>query len=450
MSTKTIEQLQKESENSANYYAEHLAEVNNTNSVITTEEIINKDKIPLVKKGMRINNDVIQRILKHKLSKPLENTVDIENKIEKDSLLNHFNLVLEKYPDIKQLHQSIGYESAFKTQILSYILPSLITQKLTVFSQQFPKEFEQTLLCTLLAVNIAHTIKLSKDQLITTYIAGLSHDLGLLHIPPETVNDKENFTSVRWRSIKTHVITGYLFINDLGPNYKDTAKAVLEHHERCDGTGYPLAKKAEEIGIVGQIIGMADSLQSIRMLQFEQVGRNLRYALPFIRMNFTTFSETIYRATTTVVSTVSEDSDPIYSFNNYTELAQHLIKRGEKLNSANTIVRLLYQLSIELNLSKDGLEMINQMVPFDKMIRQSGLIEEHVDRWLAHVIDTEDYNPLKELCELELMQNELYWQLKKVRNSYSYFLEQEPNAGPENMMRHLLKVAASINDYLKT
>jgi len=450
LSTKTIEQLQKESENSANYYAEHLAEVNNTNSVITTEEIINKDKIPLVKKGTRINNDVIQRILKHKLSKPLENMVNIENKVEKDSLLNHFNLVLEKYPDLKQLHQSIGYEKAFKTQVQSYIVPPLITQKLTVFSQQFSREFEQTLLCTLLAVNIAHTIKLSKDQLVTTYLAGLTHDLGLLHIPPETVKDKENFTSARWRSIKTHVITGYLFINDLGPTYKDTAIAVLEHHERYDGTGYPLAKKSKEISIIGQIIGMADSLQSIRMLQLEEAGRNLRYTLPFIKMNFTTFSETLYRATITVISTVSEDSQPVYSFNNYTELAQHLIKRGEKLNNANTIVRLLYQLSIELNLSKDGLEVINQMVPFDKMIRQSGLIEEHVDRWLAHVIDTEDYNPLNELCELELMQNELYWQLKKVRNSFSYFLEQEPNAGPDNMMRHLFNVAASINDYLKT
>ena len=195
---------------------------------------------------------------------------------------------------------------------------------------------------------------------------------------------------------------------------------------------------------------MADSLQSIRLLQLGEVGRNLRYTLPFIKMNFTTFSETIYHATIAVVSTVSEDDNPVYAFDNYTELAQHLMKRGEKLNSANTIIRLLYHLSIELNLSKDGLEMINQMVPFDKMIRQSGLIEEHVDKWLEHVIDTEGYNPVKELGELELMQNELYWQLKKVRNSFSYFLEQEPDAGPDNMMRHLFNVAASINDYLKT
>lgn len=449
MEASTTEQLQNESADSTNYYAEHLAEVNKTNSVIATEEIKNKDNIPLVKKGTHINREIIQRILKHKLTKPLENMVNIENKIEKDSLLDHFNLVLEKYPDLKQLHQNVGYENAFTAQVKSYIVPKLITQKLTVFSQQLPREFEQTLLCTLLAVNIAYTSELTSNQLASTYLAGLTHDLGLLHIPPETVKDKENFTSARWRSIKTHVITGYLFLNDLEPHYKDTAIAVLEHHERCDGTGYPKAKKGKEIGIIGQIIGMADSLQSIRTVQFEKVGRNLRYTLPFIKMNFTTFSETVYRATVAVVSAVSEDNKPIYSFDNHTELAQHLLKRGEKLNSANTIVRLLYQLSIELNLSKDGLEMINLMVPFDKMIRQSGLIEEHVDRWLAHVIDTEDYNPLKELCELELMQNELYWQLKKVRNSFAYFLEQEPNAGEDNMMRHLFNVAASMNDYLK-
>jgi len=47
------------------------------------------------------------------------------------------------------------------------------------------------------------------------------------------------------------------------------------------------------------------------------------------------------------------------------------------------------------------------------------------------------------------MQNELYWQLKKVRNSFAYFLELEPNAGPDNMMRHLFNVASSINEYLQ-
>lgn len=92
--------------------------------------------------------------------------------------------------------------------------------------------------------------------------------------------------------------------------------------------------------------------------------------------------------------------------------------------------------------------MIRAIAPFDKMIRQSGMIEEHIIKWLEHVVDTSGYDPLKELCELELMQNELYWQLKKVRAAYTQFLEQEPNAGPQELMLHLLKISAEIDSFL--
>lgn len=351
---KPLEQLQDEANESTNYYAVHLAEVDKTNSVISTEDISNIDHIPLVKKGTRISDGIAQRLLKHKLVKPIEQQIHIEHSINKSALFEQFELVLEKYPDLKQLHENGGFHKAFKILVNSYIISPQIIQKLTVFSKQLPKEFEKTLFCTLLAINIAHTAKLKKDEITTVYLTGLSHDLGLLHISPDILNFQEKLTTEQWRSVQSHAVTGYLFVDSLGMEYKNVAKAILEHHERCDGTGYPMEKTDEQLGNIGQIIGMADSLQAIRVNQFEKVGRNLRYALPFLKMNFTTCSEKIYRATFSIINSIPEEHEPVNSFESHKKLVEHLVKRGNQLSNASVIVRLLFHLSEELDLKKDG------------------------------------------------------------------------------------------------
>lgn len=448
MTTNPLEQLQDQAINSTNYYAMHLAEVDKKTAVISTEDIINTENIPLVKKGTRITSEIAKRIIKHKLHKPIEQQVDIEQSVKKNTLFKEFELVLEKYPDLKQIHEHSGLQKSFKILVNTYIVSPLITQKLTVFSKQLPTEFEKTLFCTLLAMNIAYAAKLTKDEIITTFLTGLTHDLGLLHISPDSFSDQEKLSVQQWRDIQTHVVTGYLFVASLGIEYKHVAKAILEHHERCDGTGYPVAKTAAQLGTVGQIIAMADSLQAIRVNQFEEVGRNLRSALPFLKMNEKTHSELVYRATVSIINTVSEENTSVTSFVNQKEHIEYLISRGNKLGNASAIVELITHLSNELTLLEDGQTMLRVIIPFNHMIRQSGIIEEHIVKWLEHVDGTESYNPDQELCELELMQNELYWQLKKVSSTYINFLEKEPDAGSEELMLYLLKVSAEIDSFL--
>lgn len=449
LSTNQLDKLLDEVSASTDYYATHLAEINEINSVISTEDINTDQNLPLVKKGTRITTEIAQRILKHKLMKPIEQQVEIEKSLDGKSLLFQFEQLLKKYPDLKQLHINSGYKELIDQLVKSYILSPLLTQKLTVFSQQMPDYFEKTLLSTLLALNIAFEAKLDQNATITTYLAGLTHDVGFLHISPEICNQERKLSAKEWRAVQSHVITGSMFVDHIARDYKkDVADAVLEHHERCDGSGYPIGKKGEQLGLVGQIIGMADSLQAIRVNQFEKVGRNLRDALPFLHMNPAIYPDNVYRATVSVIKNIPVAEKPVNPFKNIEGLIDHLISRGEKLGNAAIILRLLLHLTNELDLQKDGKAMLRVITPFDKMIRQSGLVEDHVMKWLEHINNTKGYEPLNELCELDLMQNELYWQLRKARNSYINFLEQEPNAGSEDIMQHLNKITAEIDSFL--
>ena len=221
VTTKTIDQLVDEVSSSTNYYATHLAEVDKNNCVFSTEDINTDQNLPIVKKGTRITAEIAQRILKHKLMKPIELQIQLEKNIERESLLEQFELLLEKYPDLKELYELTGYKRLFTQLVKSYILSPLLTQKLTVFSQQLPAEFEKTLFCTLLAAIIAFEAKLDKNAITATYLAGLSHDLGLLHISPDILNQENKLSASDWRAIQCHAITGYVFIKNY---FDDTVK----------------------------------------------------------------------------------------------------------------------------------------------------------------------------------------------------------------------------------
>jgi HD-GYP domain-containing protein (c-di-GMP phosphodiesterase class II) len=449
LTAKPLDQLLNETNSSTDYYVTHLAEVDKTNSIVATEEIKTEQNVLLVKKGARITADIAQRILKHKLIKPIEQQVQIENGLDGKSLFLQFERILETYPDLKQLYENNGYKQAFIKLVKSYILSPLLSQKLTVFSQQMPAHFDKTLVCTLLALNIAYKASLYNDAFITTYLAGLSHDLGFLHISPEIFSNQEQLSAQEWRAIQSHVITGYIFANIIERDYKkEVATAVLDHHERCDGSGYPMGKKEPQLSLISQIIGIADSLQAIRINQFESVGRNLRDALSFLKMNPTTYTHTVYRAAVSAIKSIPETNNLVSPFKDTADLIQHLIARGEKLTNASLIIQLLLQLTNDLDLRKDGEAMLHVIAPFDKMIKESGLVEEHILIWLEHVKNTDGYDPVNELCELELMQNELYWQLKKARNTYVNFLEREPNAGSVDMMLHLKTISTELNGFL--
>lgn len=446
LQNKQLDQLLDKEKIPSNHYPSHLAEVNESNNVYSTEDILNEKQIPLVKKGVQITPDVAQNILKHKLMKPIELQVQLNTNIQKDMLLEQFNLLLEKYPDLNQLYEASGNQRSFTQLVNTYILSPLIVQKLTVFSQQLPAEFEKTLFCTLLAIIIAFEAGLNKSQINSTYVAGLSHDLGLLHISPDIFTNK-NITELEWRALQSHTVSGCILIENIDRDYRDVCTAVLEHHERCDGSGYPIGKK-DQLSIIGQIIGMADTLQAIRINQFSKIGRNLRDAIPFIQMNPEIYPKQVYRAAFAVITKIPEHKAPINPFKNIDELAQHLTVRGEKLGNAALIIRVLLHMSSDLSLLKDGKTMLHIIEPFDKMVRQSGLVEAHIQIWLEHVKNTSDYNPLDDMCELELMQNELYWQLKKVRNSFATFLKEEPDAGSEDVMQHLNSIAIELDQAL--
>ena len=100
-------------------------------------------------------------------------------------------------------------------------------------------------------------LKWSPSDLDNLVIAGLLHDIGKITIPPEILNKEGKLTDEEFEQIRWHPRAGYELVRDLKIDSR-IKKAVLQHHERCDGSGYPM--KAAEIMLddFAMVIAIAD------------------------------------------------------------------------------------------------------------------------------------------------------------------------------------------------
>ncbi|MCR5627942.1 MAG: HD-GYP domain-containing protein [Lachnospiraceae bacterium] len=98
---------------------------------------------------------------------------------------------------------------------------------------------------------------MAQSDLDILTLCGLLHDVGKLKIPGPIIQKPARLTDEEYTVIKTHTIEGFNILKDL--DISDHIKnAALMHHERCDGTGYPLGLTTARIDRFARIVSIAD------------------------------------------------------------------------------------------------------------------------------------------------------------------------------------------------
>jgi diguanylate cyclase (GGDEF)-like protein len=117
---------------------------------------------------------------------------------------------------------------------------------------------EHTLRIKNLGVKLGQRLGLSQDKLDELELLAMLHDIGKVGIPEHILMKPGKLTNEEWVIMKTHTEIGYRIARST-PELSHIAEAILYHHERYDGTGYPEGIKGEEIPILSRIINIVDS-----------------------------------------------------------------------------------------------------------------------------------------------------------------------------------------------
>lgn len=103
----------------------------------------------------------------------------------------------------------------------------------------------------------AHWLKLSDAETELVTACGLLHDVGKLLVPLDIISKPDKLTDLEYQQIQKHPLEGYQILKEQNVDER-ICNAALMHHERCDGSGYPLGLKGSQIDSYAKVVAIAD------------------------------------------------------------------------------------------------------------------------------------------------------------------------------------------------
>ena len=111
-----------------------------------------------------------------------------------------------------------------------------------------------------LQLNMEAGSPVNPEQLL---MAALAHDIAMPFLPLSLLHKEEALTDAQLSEMQNHVFHSSLLLDSLS-DWTDATKIVLQHHERCDGSGYPYGLQSSKITNGAKILAIADTFDACR------------------------------------------------------------------------------------------------------------------------------------------------------------------------------------------
>lgn len=245
------------------YYLEHVTSLGESHGVYASEDIKNAHGVNLIAKGMRINQRFLDLLMEHKLLKSIDNCLEITGVLNASKLKSLAITAFEELSDLRLLFEHLSNFTDLAAYINCMLLNKILLNKLSVMQYRLPKQFEHSLRVSLICLFIGRICGVSEPEMQQLAIIGLLHDLGVLHIDPVLLNDDRELNASEWRQMYAHPVIGFLILQKQAELPANIARAVLEHHERIDGSGYPKHLTDSQISKLGRIVALAEIILGV-------------------------------------------------------------------------------------------------------------------------------------------------------------------------------------------
>jgi response regulator RpfG family c-di-GMP phosphodiesterase len=214
------------------HYLRALTDMADERTVVAGAAIYTDNGIKLVEKGARIDSRLYDRLVQHKLREPIDSHLSVENPVNVEALV------------------ATGQDLAGQD-----VLCSLLGEAIGS-AAQLPALYLHSV--RMMMVSVFLGLKTAERDLGALAAAALLHDLGVLHMDPAWNDPEFKVVGVQRKHLVAHPITSMLMVRDSKAYPQAVADAVLEHHERMDGTGYPRGLAGAGISSMGRILMLAE------------------------------------------------------------------------------------------------------------------------------------------------------------------------------------------------
>ncbi|NKN34289.1 HD-GYP domain-containing protein [Marichromatium bheemlicum] len=244
-------------------YIRRLAELGESHEVAASADIRAANGAKLLRRGARIDRAVLERLLRQKLLEPIDHTTRVAERIERTTLIEDAQRLLERDQPLRVLVTALGGAHHDPTQIPAQLdLPGVLGNKLGVARPLYPELFEHSVATLLTAVALATACGFEPRDQARLALAALCHDIGILHLEAAALAPSQPLRPEHWSQFYAHPRIGALILEGEPHTRGRVARAVLEHHERLDGSGYPHGRGHNALSRLGTLLAFTEFVVS--------------------------------------------------------------------------------------------------------------------------------------------------------------------------------------------
>ncbi|MFD1773504.1 HD-GYP domain-containing protein [Paenibacillus rhizophilus] len=232
-------------------------------------DIVNKNGAVLVPADSVLNPATLRLLQQHEIN-PFD--VVVQAVKEEDTLESPSKLIQEAAHYSKYLFDRLHFDRKVPLiEIKNQLIPVVrqISRHPNLFelfeSVKAKDEYthQHNIGVGVLSTMIGQWLNLEESELALLSLAATIHDIGKIRIPQEILLKPGKLTEDEFDEMKRHTIYGYEILKGTVGLSPRAMLVALQHHERLDGSGYPLHLKKGEIDFLSQIVAVADVFHAI-------------------------------------------------------------------------------------------------------------------------------------------------------------------------------------------
>ncbi|MDP3082120.1 MAG: HD domain-containing phosphohydrolase [Rubrivivax sp.] len=381
------------------HFAKAVTNMGDKRPVVAHSAIYNNQGLKIVDKGIAVDAKLYERLVQHTLKSPLDDSLESEPGVTARVLREQVEILLAREPFFARMLATPRTRDMLLDGLGGLPIPPPIGFQLTLLRETQPELWLHSLRSAVTAGWLASRIEGTRYDVAMLAAGGLLHDLGMLHLDPVLLQPEIELSGDQRRQLYTHPLLASMLLERHHKFPRELLRAILEHHETLDGSGYPRNVSAASLSPWGRVLSLTEVVTA--MFSPDRQAPELRLSM-VLRMNRHRYDETLVKE---VMALLRPDAD-----------AQAITAAADPVSALREIDGLLQRwpevaaaVSAEAGSAKVDLAPLQEQVgQIQRSLAGAGVSADQLD-WLG-----ETWREGTVAQELTLILHEVAWQLRSM------------------------------------
>ena len=225
--------------------------------VVTSRTIVNEQGVRLIESGVQIDASLHDKLISQRLPMRIDECLVSEAFVTGAELRDVAEALMDRVPFFGLMGPPGRARRLMLQAIESIPLPAPVALHLALVRATRPGMLDHAVQTALLCAHLVLEGGALMHDMIVAASAGLLHDMGMLYIDTELLDVGNLLSGDKRRPLYMHPVTSAKLAARFPAYPKEVARAVFEHHELLDGSGYPRGLVGTAISPLGRLLSLA-------------------------------------------------------------------------------------------------------------------------------------------------------------------------------------------------